>query len=148
FENHVVKGTALEWIVAEAPLEIAEKTESVLGLDPLGGPLYVPGVWVPPEAETVAAFGRTIGARYVVTGWVDRSGADLRVAVLVWKVEGGVAAIAGQAQRTGDARLYHHILGEAMGEAWSKAGVAVDADKLDRLVHQLGTTPDTYAVTL
>ena len=64
-------GHALDWIVAEAPFELAEKTETVLGLDPVGGPLYVPGEWVPAEAETVAAFGKRAGADYVVTGWFD-----------------------------------------------------------------------------
>src|SRR5690242_197999 len=33
FENHVPNGKALEWMVAGAPFEIAEKSESVLGLD-------------------------------------------------------------------------------------------------------------------
>src|SRR5690348_16556208 len=43
FENYVPNGKSMEWIVAEAPFEIAEKTEAVLGLDPVGAPLYVPG---------------------------------------------------------------------------------------------------------
>src|SRR5436309_1799245 len=32
FENHVPNGRALDWIVAEAPFELAEKTEGGLGL--------------------------------------------------------------------------------------------------------------------
>src|SRR5262245_25637023 len=118
FENHVARGSALEWIIAEAPFEIAEKTEAVLGLDPIGGPLYVPGEWVPAEADTVAAYGTKVGATYVITGWFDRPGTDLRVAVLIWKIDHGAAKVAGQAQRSGDPKLYHRILGEAMGEAW------------------------------
>ena len=35
-ENHT-GGKTLDWIVAEAPFEIAEKTEAVLGLEPAGG---------------------------------------------------------------------------------------------------------------
>ena len=68
-------GKSLEWIVAEAPFEIAEKSEDVLGLDAIGAPLYVPGERVPAEPDTVAAFGDQDRARdYVVTGWFDRLG--------------------------------------------------------------------------
>src|SRR5207248_10053450 len=66
----------------------------------------------------------------------------------VWKIEKGAATIAGQAQRTGDFKLYHRILGEATGEAWSKAGIAVDVARSERLVHAVGSVPDIYAVTL
>ena len=36
FENHVANGRALDWMTAEAPFEIAEKSQRFLGLDGTG----------------------------------------------------------------------------------------------------------------
>ena len=144
FENHVTNGKSLEWIVAEAPFEIAEKAETVLGLEATGAPLYVPGERVPAEADTVADFAKKQGAQLVVTGWFDRIGEQLRIAVLVWKADKGTAKTVGNAQRMGPVTSYHKLLGEAMGEAWSEAGVPVDIGRSERLSRPLSN--DIYPV--
>jgi len=144
FENHVLNGKSLEWMVAETPFEIAEKSEGVLGLDAIGAPFFVPGEAVPAEPDTVAAYGVKAGARYVVTGWYDRPGEVLRIAVLIWKIDKGTAAIAGQSLKSGPPASYHRILGDAIADAWTKAGVAVDVARTERLGRQLAS--DTYPV--
>ena len=145
FENHVQNGKSLEWIVAEAPFEIAEKAENVLELDVLGGPLYVPGERVPPDPDTVADFAKKQGARLVVTGWYDRINENLRLVILIWRADGGpTAKVVGEAQRMGVPTAYHAVLGEAMAEAFAEAGVAVDAARAQRLGRALAR--DTYPV--
>jgi tetratricopeptide (TPR) repeat protein len=123
FENHVVNGKSYEWIVAEAPFEIAMKSQAAFGLDPANPPLWV-GPAVPPEAETVAAFAATQHAAFVVTGWFDKIGEDLRIAILVWKIERGTAVVVGDAKRSGAIPNYHALLGSALGDAWQQAKVA------------------------
>ena len=142
FENHVTNGKSLEWIVAEAPFEIAEKSENVLALDAVNAPLYVPGERVPAEADTVNDFGKKMGAQYVVTGWFDRIGEQLRIAILIWTVDpkGTNAKLAGESQKLGAMPTYHKILGEALGDAWSKAGIVVDAARTEQLTRSLSTT--------
>ena len=71
-ENHTASKT-LDWIVAEAPFEIAEKTEALLGLEPTGGSLFVGGVPIPADEPSVGAFG----ARAQVP-WVSRAGSTSR----------------------------------------------------------------------
>lgn len=137
FENHVPGGKSLDWIVAGAPFEIAEKAENVLDLEVVGGPLYVPRERVPAEHDTVADFAKKMGAAYVVTGWFDRIGEQLRLVVLVWRAEGATAKVVGEAQRAGAQASYHKLLGEAMTEAWREAGIAVSEDKARRLERAL-----------
>jgi len=144
FENHVPGGKSLEWIVAEAPFEIAEKTEAVLGLDATGGPLYVPGERVPPDADTVFEYGKKQGVQFVVTGWFDRLGEQLRMVMLVWKTDKSTAKVVGEAQRLGPITGYHKLLGEVMGEAWSEAGIAVGPDRAVGLARPLSN--DIYPV--
>ncbi|MDB4959223.1 MAG: Tetratricopeptide 2 repeat protein, partial [Myxococcales bacterium] len=149
FENHVVKGSSLDWIIAEAPFEIAEKTESVLGLDPTDPPLYVPGERVPPEPDTVAAYAAKTGAQYVITGWFDRPSAsdpniELRLDVIVWTITGKAAKIAGEAQRMGRLAGYHKLLGDVIGEAWTKAGITIDVARAAGLARSL--SPEVYPV--
>jgi len=145
FENHT-SGKSLEWIIAEAPFEIAEKAENVLGLEAQLAPLYVPGERIPPDPDTVNDFGKKTGAAFVVTGWFDRVGENLRIAVLVWKTDTrkNVAKIAGEAQRMGPQAQYHKILGEAAGEAWSEAGITIDVERSERLTRTLSS--DIYPV--
>src|SRR5262249_7822034 len=119
-------------------------TESVLGLDPTNQPLYVPGERVPAEPDTVAEYGAKSGASFVITGWFDRPAQDLRLDVIVWKVTGKTAVIAGEAQRTGPLTGYHKLLGDTMGDAWTKAGVGVDLARADRLARPLAN--DLYPV--
>lgn len=149
FYNHS-EARAWDWLVAGAPFEIAEKTEEVLGLEPTGGALQVVPQMVEPEVEPVAAFGAERGAQWVITGWVDRPNWQLRIAVTLWKVTGtGKAAtsvVAAEAQRTGDPKLYHSLLGEAIGQMWTKGGIQVDLARQAKLVRPLAN--DVYAVNL
>src|SRR4051794_7717418 len=145
FENHVTNGKSLEWVVAEAPFEIAEKSEEVLGFEAVGAPIYVPGERVPAEADTVYDFGKKVGVQFVITGWFDRIGSEqLRIAILIWKIDKGVAKVAGESQKTGAPASYHKILGEALGDAWSKTGITVDVARTEQLTRSLAT--DTYPV--
>jgi Flp pilus assembly protein TadD len=148
FENHVINGRAFDWLVAEAPFEIAEKTEAQLGLDPVGGPLFVPGEWVPAEPDTVAAFGKRVGADFVVTGWFDRLGEPLRVDAIVWRIDGhGGAAPAGEAQETGTLTAYHELIGRVIGGAWTKAiGAGIDVARAEHLARAL--SKDLYPVAM
>ena len=145
FENHVTNGRALDWMIAGTPFEIAEKSEAVLGLDPVGGPAFVGGDAVPAEPDTVADFGHKAGVTYVITGWYDKIGDALRIDMIVWKVPAkGNASVAGEAQQQGPMTSYHAILGDAMAGAWGKAGVAVDVDRRQRLERAL--SKDIYPV--
>src|SRR5262249_27158217 len=130
---------------AEAPFEIAEKSENVLGLEAIDPPLYVGGSMVPAEPDTVAAFGAPLHASFVVTGWFDKIGDDLRVDVVIWKLAKNTAAtIVGEAQQRGPVPTYHQILGGALADAWTKAGVTVDDAARTRLGRNLAI--DIYPV--
>src|ERR1700733_12710330 len=145
FENHVPNGASMQWLVAEAPFEIAEKTETVLALEAIGSPLYVGGDMVPAEADTVAAFGAPLHASFVITGWFDKVGDDLRVDIVIWKLaEHTSAAITGEAQQRGPVPTYHQLLGNALADAWTKAGVPVDEAARTRLTRTLAK--DIYPV--
>jgi tetratricopeptide (TPR) repeat protein len=145
FENHVPDGRALDWIVAEAPFEIAEKTQAVLGLTPLESPLFVSSVPVAAEADVIAPFARDRRAQFVITGWFDRIGEELRIAVLVWRVDKNARAVViGDAKNQGAMPAYHAILGRAVADAWAKAGFAVDAGARERFGRPLST--DIYPV--
>lgn len=161
FENHVPNGKALDWIVAEAPFEIAEKTQAALGFSPADVPLYVPNAPVAAEADMVAAFARSRRVQFVITGWFDRIGEDLRIAVVVWRVDpspqaAGSAAHGGGSNFTGRATMaadvksqgamatYHALLGNAVAEAWAKAGVEIDDAKRERFGRALAG--DIYPV--
>jgi predicted Zn-dependent protease len=146
FENHS-NVRAFDWLIAGAPFEIAEKTEDVLGLMPTGGPLYVAGAAVEAEQAPIAAFAAARGATFVITGWVERPSWQLRIEFSLWRVTGGVAIVAAEAQRTGDVKAYHQLLGDALGEVWAKGGgIAIDAAKTTRLERALAI--DLYAVNL
>lgn len=123
FENHVVKGTSYDWIVAEAPFEIAMKTQAAFGLDPAHPPLWVTH-GVPPVAESVAAVAAETHASFVVTGWFDKLGEDLRIAIVVWKVDGASAIVVGDAKAQGAQPAFHVTLGTALGAAWQQAKIA------------------------
>nr|MBA2541349.1 hypothetical protein [Deltaproteobacteria bacterium] len=150
FVNHS-EAKAWDWLIAGAPFEIAEKTEDVFGLEPTGGPLHVSGPIIEPEVEPVTAFGLERDAQWVVTGWIDRPNWQLRIAATLWKVTGkgkaATAVVAAEAQRTGDPKAYHQLLGEAIGQMWSKgAGIQVDLARSAKLVRPLAN--DVYAVNL
>ncbi len=145
FENH--SGVrAFDWLVAEAPFEIAEKTEGVLGLEASGGPLYVGAEAVPPEAKSIAAFAAVERATWVITGWVERPNWELEIAITLWKVTGSKAVIAHEAKRRGPVPGYHKLLGQALAELWAGGGIKVDDEQAPRLERALAS--DLYAVTL
>jgi Flp pilus assembly protein TadD len=135
-----------DWLVAGAPFEIASKTEAVLALEPAGGPLFVGGTQVSPIPMMVAAFAKEQDARYVITGWVERPNWQLRIAIAVWKVDGGAATLVHEATREGPVPSYHALLGQALTEAWTKAGVVVDEANAAKLERPLAV--DLYAVNL
>jgi hypothetical protein len=136
-----------DWLVAGAPFEISEKTEAVLGLEPTGGPLHVGAATVAPEPGAVAAFAASRDAAFVITGWVARPSWQLRLELVLWKIVRGQATIAAQAQRTGEVKAYHQLLGDALGEVWSKGGgLVVDEARAARLQRALAS--DLYAVNL
>jgi len=151
FYNHS-EAKAWDWLVAGAPFEIAEKTEEVLGLEPTGGPLQVGAEMIEPEIEPVAAFGLERDAEWVITGWVDRPNWQLRIAVTLWKVtrtgpKAATAIVVAEAQRTGDPKAYHQLLGEAVGQMWTKGGgIQIDLARQAKLVRPLAN--DVYAVNL
>lgn len=138
---------AYDWLVAEAPFEISEKTEALLGLQPTGGALHVTEEGVEPEPDPVVAFAAKRGAvRYVITGWADRPNWQLRVGIALWSVTGPSAVVVAETQRTGDPKDYHRLLGELTAEAWTKAGFAVDEARLAGFTKALASDP--YALAL
>ncbi|HEU4727389.1 MAG TPA: hypothetical protein VFT22_05860, partial [Kofleriaceae bacterium] len=146
FENRA-NVRAFDWLVAGAPFEVSEKTEGVLGLESTGGPLHVGGEAIEAEPGAIAAFAASRGATFVITGWVERPAWQLRIDLALWKIVGPSAALAAEAQRTGEVKAYHQLLGEALGEVWSKgAGIAIDDAHARAL--QRALAGDLYAVTL
>ena len=135
-----------DWMVAGAPFEIASKTEAVLALEPAGAPLFVGDLQVPATPAAVADFGKHQAARYVITGWVERPNWQLRIAISVWKLDAGTAVLAHEALREGPVPSYHALLGQALAEAWTKAGVPVDEPTASTLERPLAR--DLYAVNL
>ncbi len=142
-ENHTA-GKTLDWIVAEAPFEIAEKTEAFLGLEPAGGSLFVGGTPIPADEPSVAAFGAQQHVPWVITGWFDKpSATELRIDLILWRVEKGTAKLAAQAQKSGAPTAYHQLLGTALGEIWERVGVTTPTP--ERLQRALS---NDYAVFL
>lgn len=145
FENRA-DVRALDWLIAGAPFEISQKTEDVLGLEPTGGPLHVGEDPVAPAPAPVAAFAAARDAAWVITGWIDRPRWQLRLGIALWKVTGRAAVVVAEAERTGDPKAYHQLLGEALADAWSRGGVGIDVERRQRLARPLAA--DLYAVTL
>ncbi|MEO8701207.1 MAG: tetratricopeptide repeat protein, partial [Kofleriaceae bacterium] len=56
------------------------------------------------------------------------------------------AVVVSEAQRSGDQKAYHQLLGDALGQLWTKAGVPIDLARAARLTRPLAT--DVYAVNL
>jgi len=138
---------AFDWLVAGAPFEISEKVEAVLGLEPTGGPLHVAATSIEAEPTQVAAFAATRGADFVVTGWVERPAWQLRIDLSLWKIRGRTAELAAEAQRTGDVKAYHQLLGDALAEVWSRGGgMSIDEARAKAL--QRTIAGDLYAVNL
>ncbi|CAN5875657.1 hypothetical protein BH11MYX2_BH11MYX2_18020 [soil metagenome] len=137
---------AFDWMTAGAPFEIAEKTESVLGLESAGGPLYVGPAPVLEEAAAVAGFAQLHEATWVVTGWVERPNWERRMGIAVWKVDNGLARRMHEAVRQGPLPTYHALLGGALAESWGAVGMKLDETQQIQLARTLAT--DLYAVNL
>ena len=129
FENHVPNGKSFEWIVAEAPFEIAAKIAGGVRARPrrihrCGSAPRCRRRPIPsPRSPHSSA------RRYVITGWFDKIGEELRIAILVWKIDRGHAVVVGDAKRQGAVPTYHVLLGGALGEAWQQAKVAPAHDR-------------------
>jgi Flp pilus assembly protein TadD len=145
FENES-GAKSYEWTIAGTPFEIAEKTEDALGLEPTGGTLYVGADKIPSEVEPVTAFARAREAEWVITGWVDRANWKLRLGITLWQVKPGAeAVVVAEEQKSGEETAYHQILGDTLAAVWSKAGVAVDIARQQKLARPLAAD---YAVKL
>ncbi len=138
---------ALDWVVAGLPLVIGEKLEQVAGLTPTWGPLVVPpGPPVIGTAASAATFATARGARWVVTGWVQRPNWQLRVKITLWRVDGGQAVLTAEHDVTGAMAEAHALVGAALLDLAGQAGWSLPADAAARLA--AAPSKDLYAFTL
>lgn len=148
FENHSTVD-ALQWMVAETPFEIAEKSEQAMKLEPAYGPLVV-GAPILPNEKGVLALANARSADLVITGWVEKPNANLRLVVQLWrrKLSAGASSVekVAQAERLFPRELYHATLGELLSELWTQAGMPVGAAEREVLGRSL--SPDGYALML
>ena len=137
----------LDWAIAGLPLVISEKLERLAGLAPAYDGWVVPaGPVVPASATTVAAFATARQARWVITGWVERPDWQLRLHVAVWKVDGGVATLAGEREAVGPVEQPHALVGTVVTGALVDAGWRLPADAATVLAAP--SSRDHYAFTL
>ena len=137
----------LDWAVAGLPLVIGEKLEAVAGLDPAFGPRVVPaGAPVVATAATVAALAEAEGARWVISGWVERPDWKLRLHLTLWRVEAGAATTVGDFEAIGVVEEPHALVGQGLVELAAKAGWSLPADAATRLA--AAPSRDHYAFTL
>jgi len=147
FENRSgVSG--LDWMSAGVPFVVGEKLEVHRALRPVYGPLVVPRDTrpVPASADSVRAFARKTGARWIVTGWVQRPNWELELAIALWSVDGESAKLVGEIKRRGDFNDVHAFVAEALEQLCDRAGLALDSHARARLREP--TTRDFYAFTL
>ncbi|MBZ0237367.1 MAG: tetratricopeptide repeat protein, partial [Deltaproteobacteria bacterium] len=138
---------ALDWVVAGIPLVIGERYEHVLGFRPTWGPLVVPeGAPVIGAEDSVAAFAAARGARWVVTGWVQRPAWQLRVKTTLWKVDGGKATTAAEYDAVGGMNDAYQLLGDTLVALATQAGWALPEGAEARL--RAPPSKDFYAFTL
>jgi tetratricopeptide (TPR) repeat protein len=137
---------SMDYLTTAPPFELAEKVEQVLGLDPAYGPTVVIGTTGPATADGVAAAAAAIGARWMFTGWVERPNWELKIAVALWKVDGGVATAVGEAVRVGPFNDVHRFVGECVIELAGIAKWTVPEAAVPVLVAK--PTADLYAFSL
>ena len=138
---------ALDWVVAGIPLVIGERYTHVLGLRPMWGALVVPeGAPVIGTEDSVAAFATARGARWVVTGWVQRPAWQLRVKSSLWRVDGGKAVRVGEHDAVGGMGDAFQLLGDTMVELARQAGWTLPDGAEARL--RAPASKDFYAFTL
>lgn len=137
----------LDWAVAGLPLVIAEKLERVSTLAPAYDAWVVPaGPVVPVAPAAVATFAAARGARWVITGWVERPDWQLRLHVAVWKIDGGAATVAGEREAVGPIEAPHALVGAVVIGALVDAGWRLTADAATVLAAP--SSRDPYAFTL
>lgn len=138
---------ALDWVQAGIPLIMGERLEQVIGLRPTWGPLVVPeGPPVIGAEDSVAAFAGPRGARWVVTGWVQRPGWQLRVKTTLWRVDGGKAVVAAEHDAIGPIGDGYRLIGETLVELVKQAGWPLAPDGEARL--RIMPSKDIYGFTL
>ncbi|MCE9578537.1 MAG: tetratricopeptide repeat protein [Deltaproteobacteria bacterium] len=115
---------AMDWAVAAVPFELGEKVAQVFPLEPAYGPLVVPdGPAVSADPTVVAAYAKAVDARWVFTGWLQRPGNDLKLGVILWLVDGGVARPLGlEVIKRGPQPDLHKLIAEAVIELATRAG--------------------------
>jgi Flp pilus assembly protein TadD/TolB-like protein len=138
---------ALDWVVAGIPLIIGERYEHVLGLRPTWGERVVPeGAPVIGDEVSVARFAAPLGARWVVTGWVQRPAWQLRVKSTLWRVDGGKATLAAEYDAVGGMGDAFKLIADTMVELPKQAGWTLPDDGEARL--RAPPSKDFYAFTL
>lgn len=152
FANHS-GAKALDWLVAGAPFELAEKTEALLHLMPAYDALVVPATRVDETGPSVAAFAAAHQADLVITGYAERPNWELRVGATLWHIGKNGPKVIAETSRQGEQADYHRLLGEVAAELWSNAATApwsltppmtpAVAAGFERKL-----APDIYAVTL
>jgi tetratricopeptide (TPR) repeat protein len=150
FENHSTVD-AMQWMVAAAPFEIAEKSEQALKLEPAYGPLVV-GAPILPNEKGVLELAKVSGAQLVITGWVEKPNANLRLVAQLWKVSaatgtaGASVKRVAQAERLFPREQYHAMLGEVLADLWTEGGFPVGEAEREILGRPM--VGDAYAVQL
>jgi tetratricopeptide (TPR) repeat protein len=138
---------ALDWLTAGGPLELSEKVERTLRLQPAYDAWVVPtGPVIPGTADTVASFAARSGARWVFTGWVARPNWQLRLVIALWRVDGGVAVQVGEVDQVQPFASVHTMIGNAIAQLAGTAGWPLTADQVTAL--GTATTRDLYSFTL
>ncbi len=120
FANHS-EAKALDWVVAGAPFEFAEKTETLLHLMPAYDALVVPATRVDETATSVAAFAAAHQAELVITGYAERPNWELRVGATLWHVGTTGPRVIAETSRQGPMPEFHRMLGEIATELWTTA---------------------------
>jgi len=140
--------TGLDWMEAGIPFVVGEKLELHRDLRPAYGALVVPRNTrpVPASPESVRAFAATNGARWVVTGWVQRPNWELELSIALWRVDATVATMVGEVKRRGDFNDVHAFIAEALEQLCDRAALPLDSHARARLREV--PTRDFYAFTL
>lgn len=139
---------ALDWMTAGVPLTVGEKVEQEIGLQPAYDEWVVPvGPVVRASPAAVETFARAHDARWVWTGWVERPNWQLRMAIALWRVDAGAAAVrVGEVEQLGPFGDVHAMVGTAAAKLLRDAGFAVSETQEAAL--SVPVSKDLYAFTL
>lgn len=139
---------ALDWMTAGVPLSLAEKVEQEIGLQPAYDEWVIPvGPVVRADAASVAAFAKAHDARWVWTGWVERPNWQLRMAIALWRVDPGAAAVrVGEVEQLGQFGEVHAMVGTAASTLLTDGGFGIS--DAQRAALAAPVSKDLYAFTL